>query len=87
MGGEDETVDLHSHCCRCHTLSVRRTSCSHACGGEEEVRALSQAKRKRARRKGQKERANAFQSRLLAQTLLTSVFKAILVCSQTGYYP
>jgi hypothetical protein len=54
MGGEDETVDLHSHCCRCHTVSVRRTSGSHACGGEEEVRALSQAKRKKSKKKGAK---------------------------------
>jgi hypothetical protein len=53
MGGEDETMDLHSHC-RCHTVSVRRTSGSHACGVEEEVRALSQAKRKKSKKKGAK---------------------------------
>jgi len=77
MGGEDETMDLHSHCCRCHTVSVRRTSSSHACGGEEEVRALSQAKRKKSNKKGAKGERQRFPvstSRLLAQTLLTSVF-------------
>jgi len=65
MRGEDETMDLHSHCCRCHAVSVRRTSSSHASGREEDVRALSQAKRKEIRRKGQKESANAFESRRL----------------------
>jgi len=77
MRGEDETMDLHSHCCRCHTVSVRRTSSSHASGREEDVRASSQAKRKKNKKKGAKGDRQRFQvstSLLLAQTLLTSVF-------------
>jgi hypothetical protein len=74
MGGEDETMDLHSHCCRCHTVTVRRTSSSHACGGEAEVHTLSQAKRKEKGSKGERQRFRVSTSRLLAQTLLTSVF-------------
>jgi hypothetical protein len=77
MRGEDETMDLHSHCCRCHTVSVRRTSSSHACGREEDVRALSQAKRKKNKRKGaeaERQRFRVSTSRLLAQTLPNSVF-------------
>jgi hypothetical protein len=89
MGGEDETMDLHSHCSRCHTVSVRRTSGSHACRGEEEVRALSQAKRKERKKKGQKESANAFESRRLVfshKPYLPVFFLGIFVCSQIGYY-
>ncbi len=77
MGGEDETTDLHSHCCRCHTVSVRRTSSSHACGGEEQVRAVSQAKRKKSSKKwakGQRQRFRVSTSRLLAQTLYQCFF-------------
>jgi hypothetical protein len=65
MGGEDETMDLHSHWHRCHTASVRRTSSSHASGREEDVRALSKAKRKKNKKEGAKESANAFESRRL----------------------
>jgi hypothetical protein len=77
MRGEDETMDLHSHCCRCHTVSLQQMSNSHACGREEEVRALSQAKRKNNKKKGAKGEHRRFRvstSRLLAQTLPTSVF-------------
>ncbi len=62
MGGEDETMDLHSHCRRCHTASVRRTFSSQASGREEDVRALSKAKRKKNKKEGAKESANAFES-------------------------
>jgi hypothetical protein len=80
-------MDLHFHCYRCHTVTVRRTSSSHACGGEEEVRALSQAKRKKSKKKGARAERQRFQvstSRLLA---LASVFLGILIYSQIGYYP
>jgi len=91
MGGEDETMDLHSHCCRCHTVTLRRSSSSHACGGEEEMHAfLSRAKRRKRRKKGQKESANAFESRRLVfshKPYLPVLFLGILVCSQIGYYP
>jgi len=77
MRGEDETMDLHSHCCCCHTVSVRRTSSSHASGREEDVRAVSQAQRKKNKEKGAKgarQRLRVSTSRLLAQTLPISVF-------------
>jgi hypothetical protein len=82
MRGEDETMDLHSHCCGCHTVSVRRTSSSHACGREEDVRAELQAKRKKNKKKGAKGERQRFRvstSRLLAQTLpIGGFFKEIL---------
>ncbi len=62
MRGEDETMDLHSHCCRCHTVSLQQKFSSHACGREEEVGVLSQAKRKKNKKKGAK---GNFQSRRL----------------------
>ncbi len=77
MRGEDETMDLHSHCCCCHIVSVRRTSSSHASGREEDVRAVSQAQRKKNKKKGAKgarQRLRVWTSRLLAQTLPISVF-------------
>jgi hypothetical protein len=90
MCGEDETMDLHSHCCRCHTVSVRRTSI-HTPVGERNKCALCRRRRGRgARRRVQKESANAFEFRRLVfshKPYLPVVFLGLLVCSQIGYYP
>ncbi len=90
MCGEDETMDLHSHCCRCHTVSVRWTSI-HTPVGERNKCALCRRRRGRgARRRVQKESANAFESRRLVfshKPYLPVVFLGLLVCSQIGYYP